>query len=347
MIKAEAGGTDPDLGLRRGADDRVSGYRNRIRTVILGIRQIRGPDCPDLVIRCTAKTNGPRPCRHMMVVFTGGKVRGVSESSLSGLGESVRLAAEAGDATAVRDRYVEPALASDQVLGSEHQDTLAAGDQLRSSTQRSGELERTTTIVLAEFAGLRGEIATRINILVTLMIANLTILGVILGIALTPNGNTKVLLLIPLVAPCLGLLIIDTFRNLDYLSEYICAVIRPQLQITSQAEFKGMSVFNWEKWVTKHQYTRVHAIPFQFVLVVEFLAPPIVTLIYAIIHFQSPQVQLSAMQWGLWWTGAVLTGVLMIFAFVYAVFSLSNPDGSMNVRLRGSNPPRDPESVCG
>lgn len=207
-----------------------------------------------------------------------------------------------------------------------------------STGQHDGELGRTTTIVLAEFAGLRGEIATRINILVTLMIANLTILGVILGIALTPKGSTKVLLLIPLVAPCLGLLIIDTFRNLDFLSEYICEVIRPQLRITSSHTFKGMDVFEWERWVTQHQYTRVHAIPFQFVLVVEFLAPPIATLIYTITHFQSPGVQLSALQWGLWWTGAVLTGILIIFAVVYACYSLLNPEGSKEVRLRRFKP---------
>lgn len=201
--------------------------------------------------------------------------------------------------------------------------------------QHDGELERTTTIVLAEFTGLRGESATRINILVTLMIANLTILGIILGIALTPKGDVKVILLIPLVAPCLGLLIIDTFRNLDYISEYICKIIRPQLRIPSPLNSEGTAVFDWERWITTQQYTFVHAIPFQFVLVVEFLAPPIAALIYTIIHFQSPHEQLTAFQWGLWGTGAFLTGVLIISAIVYGGFSLFHPGGSKNVRLKG------------
>jgi hypothetical protein len=204
-----------------------------------------------------------------------------------------------------------------------------------SPAKYDGELERTTTIVLAEFAGIRGEIATRINILVTLMIANLTILGIILGIALTPKGSVKVVLLIPLVAPCLGLLIIDTYRNLDYMAAYICKVIRPHLQITSRLEFNGMKVFDWERWVTKNQYTFVHAVPFQFVMVVEFLAPPIAALIYIIIHFQSSHMQLSAFQWGLWGTGAFLTSVLIIFAVVYAYFSLFNPQGSKTIRSKG------------
>jgi hypothetical protein len=49
--------------------------------------------------------------------------------------------------------------------------------------------ERIRTIVLAEFSGLRGEIATRVNLLATMIIANLTVLGVVFGIALN-SGNT-------------------------------------------------------------------------------------------------------------------------------------------------------------
>jgi hypothetical protein len=89
-----------------------------------------------------------------------------------------------------------------------------------SSDQHDRELARTTTIVVAEFAGLRGEIATRISLLVTLILGNLTVLGVVFGIALSHPGNTNVLLLLPLVTPCIGILVIDSYRNLDLLGRY-------------------------------------------------------------------------------------------------------------------------------
>src|SRR5260370_1234290 len=116
-----------------------------------------------------------------------------------------------------------------------------------SSDQHDGELARTTTIVLAEFTGLRSEIATRVSIQATLIFGNLTVLGVVFGIALSHPGNTDVLLLLPIVTPCIGIIVIDSFRNLDILGRYISRVIRPQLQIKSQLKFEGMEVFDWER----------------------------------------------------------------------------------------------------
>ena len=201
-----------------------------------------------------------------------------------------------------------------------------------SSSQHDGELARITTIVLAEFAGLYSEKATRISILYTLILGNLTVLGVVLAIALSRSGNMNVLLLIPLVTPCIELLVIDGFRNLGLLDRYISRVIRPQLQIKSQLKFEDIEVFEWERWLTKHQFTLGLAIPFQFVLAAEFLAPPIAALIFTInYYFQHPQVQFSALQRGLWVTGAVLTGVSIIFAALYARYPLWHRQGSKNI----------------
>jgi hypothetical protein len=63
------------------------------------------------------------------------------------------------------------------------------------------DLARITGIVLAEFAGLRSEISTRINLQTALSLGNLTVVGVVVSIALARPGNGGALLVLPLVVP--------------------------------------------------------------------------------------------------------------------------------------------------
>jgi hypothetical protein len=207
------------------------------------------------------------------------------------------------------------------------------------SDQHARDLARTTTIVLAEFAALRSEITTRITLQVTLILGNLTVLGVVLGIALSQPGNTNVpgstnvptnrnlLLLLPLVTPCIGVLVLDQFRNMDILGRYIVEFIRPKLEIDD------VEVFSWERWIATYHFTPLFWGPYQFVLFLEFFGPPIAVLIYAIqYHLHHPQVQVSTLQRSLWWTGAVLTGVLISYAVGYGIYSVWHPRGSRKTR---------------
>jgi hypothetical protein len=201
------------------------------------------------------------------------------------------------------------------------------------SEQQDHELARTTTIVLAEFAGLRSEITTRINILGALILGNLTVLGVVLGIALSHPGNANVLLLLPLVTPCIGILVIDSYRNFDLLGRYTYRIIRPQLQIKSELKPNGVEVFGWERWVNEHQLTLWFAGPFQLVLFLEFLGPPVAVLIYTIqYHLGHPNMHLNTLQEWLWWAGAALTGFLLLYAVSYLIYSIWHPQGSKRVR---------------
>jgi len=202
-----------------------------------------------------------------------------------------------------------------------------------SPDQHDPDPARTTTIVLAEFAGLRGEIATRINLQVTLMLGNLTVLGVVLGIALSRPDNRSILLLLPLVTRCIGVLVIDSFRNLDMLGQYIHRFIRPHLRITSQREIEGVEVFGWERWISEHHFMPWLFVPYQFVLFFGFLGPPIAVLIYAIqYHRHHPHVQVSTLQRWLWWAGAVLTGILILYALGYGVYAFWSSKGSKKIR---------------
>lgn len=184
--------------------------------------------------------------------------------------------------------------------------------------QHDAELKRTTDILLAEFAARRSELDTRANVLFTLILGNLTVLGVVLGIALSHSGNRDVLLLLPIVTPCIGLLVIDSFRNAESLNIYIYSVIRPKLKISDP------EMFDWERQSLKFVFRPLLAGPFQLVLWLEFLGPPIAVLIYA------PQHHYLNHLWA-WWTGTALTAILFLLAASYGFYSLLSPKGARKV----------------
>lgn len=205
------------------------------------------------------------------------------------------------------------------------------------SAEYDRELARMTTIVLAEFAALRSEMVTRITLLQTLILGNLTVLGIVFGMALSHPDNADVLLVLPIVTPCIGMLVIDSFRNCDILSRYIYKVLRPQLHIRSRLKIDGVETFEWERWVSKRQLTLWFAGPFQFVLLLEFAGPPIAVLSNTIQYYlRHPHMQVSTLQSSLWWSGAVLTGALIPYAIGYLLYSIWHPQGSKKLRESGN-----------
>jgi hypothetical protein len=181
--------------------------------------------------------------------------------------------------------------------------------------QRNREVESTTTILLAEFAARRSEIDTRGNVLVSLILGNLTVLGVVLGIALSHSGDRSILLLLPIVTPCIGLLVIDSFRSLSFLNGYIYKTIRPRLRVNDT------EIFDWERQSSKFVFRPLVAVPFQLVLWLEFLGPPLAVFIYAWEHHYLHH------PWA-WWTGMVLTVILLFCAGEFGWYSLFNSDGA-------------------
>jgi hypothetical protein len=185
---------------------------------------------------------------------------------------------------------------------------------------RNEEEDRTTTIVLTEFSGLRSEIATRINLLVTMIIANLTVLGVVFGIALNPSGNTSVLLVLLFITPSLGLMYIDQQRNLIFLSDYIKKHIHQHLPIDDP------EVFGWESYIRKRQFSLWLAVPYLSAVFIQFLIPPVAVLIYA--RSSHSQVLINTLQRGLWWVGAVITCGSTIYAGGYLIYLFRRASGS-------------------
>jgi hypothetical protein len=218
-----------------------------------------------------------------------------------------------------------------------------------SSDPHHDDLTRITTIVLAEFAALRSEIVTRINLQVTLILGYLTVTGVVLSIALSRPDNRTFILLLPIVTPWISLLFLEQLRQLNYLGEYITRYIRPQLQVDGVDSVK---VFRWEWWIARRQYS-LSLVPYLAMLSLQLLGVPIGVLIYAILyHAHDPKVQVNTLERLLWWLGAFLTAGLIFYIVDYGVYAVRPSRGSNKVGssaedrgAEGVQDQADPESA--
>src|SRR5438094_227548 len=82
---------------------------------------------------------------------------------------------------------------------------------------------------LAEFSVLRDEIANRSSAQHTLIGLNLTAIGGIGGFVLSSHADVRLLLLLPMLSPALGLLFFDHAINIKKIGTYIDKVLRPAL----------------------------------------------------------------------------------------------------------------------
>ena len=87
----------------------------------------------------------------------------------------------------------------------------------------TGNAEGNRTAILAEFSALRAEIAARSSAQHTLLNLNLTASGVVLGTALAQRANLAVLLVVPIIGCCFGLLFIDHAAVIEKLGRVIPA----------------------------------------------------------------------------------------------------------------------------
>ncbi len=82
---------------------------------------------------------------------------------------------------------------------------------------------------LAEFSALRDEIANRSSAQHTLIGLNLTAIGGIGGFVLSEHADVRLLLLLPILSPALGLLFFDHAINIKKIGTYIGEELRPAL----------------------------------------------------------------------------------------------------------------------
>jgi hypothetical protein len=98
--------------------------------------------------------------------------------------------------------------------------------------QGASQSERFTvrvTTIIAEFNSLRAEIAGRTASQQMLVNLNLTMVGLVLGIAFSQNANAEIILVIPIFASCCAMLYFDHAAQIAKVGQYIAQVLHPEL----------------------------------------------------------------------------------------------------------------------
>lgn len=90
--------------------------------------------------------------------------------------------------------------------------------------------ELVATALVAEFTSLRAEVAGRSASQQLLVNLNLTMIGLVLGVALSQQTGTAVILLIPIFASCCAMLYFDHAAQITKIGLYIGQVLRPRMR---------------------------------------------------------------------------------------------------------------------
>jgi hypothetical protein len=178
-------------------------------------------------------------------------------------------------------------------------DTSHEGSQSDSADQPAGpDSSAVLSVALAEFGKLRDEIAGRSNTLWTLLALNATVSSTVAGFVLAQKADPLLVLLLPLLAPSLGLLVIDHATNIGNIGEYINTVIKPLIhEATGEPR-----LLRYEEWVDKWETRSTRRVlAFGLPLILLFTVVPVASLVYTIPHLDNGTV------WALWATGLALT----------------------------------------
>ena len=89
--------------------------------------------------------------------------------------------------------------------------------------------KQVATILLAQFAALRAEIQNRSAFQTTIVSINVTAIGVISGFYFTQHGDPRVLFVIPILSPILGMMYVDQDANIGNIGRFIQNSIVPNL----------------------------------------------------------------------------------------------------------------------
>jgi hypothetical protein len=160
-------------------------------------------------------------------------------------------------------------------------------------------------VSIAEFNKLRDEIGARSGSAWTLLGLNATVSSTVAGFVLAQKANPLALLLLPLLAPSLGLLFIDHATNIGNIGTYINTVLKPLLREAADDE----RLLSYEEWVDNFERQPVRRLlPFGIPLVLLFNAVPIGSLV-----FSASRLDDLWWAWVLWTIGLAATAIQFAF----------------------------------
>lgn len=160
------------------------------------------------------------------------------------------------------------------------------------------EKRRTLDIALAEFGGLKAEVAARVALQVSLSLANLTVTGVVFTI--NASGPIRAIVVLPILSSCLALFFFDQNRNFEIISNYIYHNL--VVQITHLSGCRHPKIFSWETVVRAEQHKRKIFVPYLVAVNLTFFVP-----LFGSLAAMNPWLQkLTGLEISIWWLGLVL-----------------------------------------
>lgn len=169
---------------------------------------------------------------------------------------------------------------------------------------------RIVQITLAEYSALRREIQNRSAHAWTLVSINVTVTAAVLGFVISDGADPRLLLVLPLIAPSLGMLFIDHAYNIRNLGSYIGKRIRPLIIQTTNST----DLLRYEDEIDKYEENRfLRLVPFGLPLTVLFTVVPMAGLIFVI-----PSLD-AAWSWIVWSFGLVLVLAQLVLWLMFVV----------------------------
>jgi drug/metabolite transporter (DMT)-like permease len=125
----------------------------------------------------------------------------------------------------------------------------SSGEVPAAPAPRSGDTlsdieKQVATALLTQFTALRAEIQNRSTFQATIVSVNITAIGVIAGFYFTQHADPRVLFVIPILSPILGMMYVDHDVNIGNIGRFIQSSIIPELaRVTGVAGLPDYEVF--------------------------------------------------------------------------------------------------------
>lgn len=175
-------------------------------------------------------------------------------------------------------------------------------------TPKNPESALTIQVALMEFQKLRDEITSRSNNQATLISLTITASGLVVGFSISESNTELLLLILPILAPALGLLFVDHALTILRLGKHIDLKIAPVLRdLTGQA-----TLMKHEEDIYKSRRQIVGDIfPFGSATLVLFNVVPIVSIVITSQFLGAAWINM------VWTLGLVLTTIEASFMIHY------------------------------
>jgi hypothetical protein len=174
----------------------------------------------------------------------------------------------------------------------------------------------------AEYTILYAERDNRTSIQTNLALASLTATGIILGVALT--NITPVILVIPVLTGCLGLLWLDHAAKIDRIGSYVRENLSRTIRTLSDVPPSNKTILEWETHQNDQDQSKKRRTPrwgrLDLSILFSFAFPGLAAALIFIFFSDTIDERYSAWGWKLLAVASLLPGILFAYYWIYLCY---------------------------